>query len=131
MKFKFSNPFIKLSAGVSAYLMAANAHAAPAGPTVGSMATNIAANVWQFTDAISTAAVVVGTGFGMAGVYKLKQHAESPGNVSINAGLGRIAAGAGLIGLPFVINSTFNTLGVSDQATGTGVTGSSLNRFNQ
>ena len=128
MKLKFSNPFTKIGAGVSAYLMAANAYAQG---TVGfgSMATAVAGNFWEATDVVSTASYVVGAGFGMAGVMKLKQHAESPGNVSINAGLGRIGAGASLVALPWVINTAFNTAGVGDQSASTGVVNSSGNRF--
>ncbi len=129
MKLKISNPFTTIGAGVSAYLMAANAYAQAQG--IGVMATSVAGNFWQATDVISAASYVVGAGFGMAGVMKLKQHAESPGNVSINAGLGRIGAGASLVALPWVVQTAFGTAGVSDQNTVTGVTDASTNRFAQ
>ncbi len=128
MKLKISNPYTKICAGFSSYLIASNAHAQTT--SLGTMATAVAGNFWQATDVISTASYVAGACFGMTGVLKLKAHAEAPANVPINAGLGRLAAGAGLVAVPFVINSTFNTAGAGgEQGTTTGITNSSSDRF--
>ena len=128
MKLKISNPYTKLGAGISASLIAMNAHAQSTA-SLGSMATAVSGNIWQATDVISTASYVAGACFGMTGILKLKAHADAPANVPITAGMGRLAAGAGLVGVPLVINSVFNTAGVSDQNSTTGITNSSSDRF--
>ena len=126
MKIKISNPLMKFSAGISAYLMSANAYAAT-GDSLSSVSQMASSNLYQVSDIISTASYVVGAGFGMAGVVALKAHSENPGQTPVSKGAGRIAAGAGLVALPWVINTTFNSIGITESAT-TGVTGSS-NRF--
>ena len=126
MKIKISNPLVKLSAGISAYLMSANAYAQDSLSSVSQMASS---NLYQVSDIISTASYVVGAGFGMAGVVALKAHSENPGQTPVSKGAGRIAAGAGLVALPWVINTAFNSIGTNgNETTAVGVTGSS-NRF--
>lgn len=73
--------------------------------------TNINTSVSQFPTLISTAAYIAGAGLGVAGVLKLKQHVDNPGQVALKDGLVRLGAGGGLLALPFVLESMTGTIG--------------------
>jgi hypothetical protein len=125
LKPNFSHLATRLAAVVTAYFMVENVQAQAAGDSLSVVASNVSTNLYQVTDVISTCSYVAGAGLGMAGVLKLKAHAENPGNHSIAAGGGRIAAGAACVALPWVINTAFNSIGTSgNETTGTGISGS-------
>ena len=72
---------------------------------------NIRTSVSEFPTLISTAAYIGGAGLGVAGVLKLKQHVDNPGQVALKDGLVRLGAGGGLLALPFVLDSMTTTIG--------------------
>jgi hypothetical protein len=125
---KFTNPFTKLGASVSTFLMSQNAFAQA--NNLQTMSTFVSSQVYQVTDLITTGAYVAGAGLGMAGILKLKAHAENPGQHPISQGAGRLIAGGALVALPWMVNNAVGTLGSNANTTGTGVSGS-VNRLEQ
>jgi len=62
--------------------------------------------------ALSYGCYTIGGFLGIAGIMKLRQHAENPTNAPLTHGIGRVAAAAGFLALPSVmgmLNSTSNT----------------------
>ncbi len=117
---KLNNLTLKLSAAVSTYLMASSAAHAQA--SIINVSGQVSSNIYAVTDVVSTGSYLTGAGFAMAGVMSLKKHAENPGQEPVSKGVGRIAAGAALGALPWVVNTAFNSMGVTEDQ-GVGVSG--------
>jgi hypothetical protein len=94
-------------------------HQLAAALTAGIMAgqgTNAFANATTFRDIgdniitasgslpamVQTVAYVGGIGFGVAGIFKLKQHVDNPGQTPMKDGLARLGSGGALLALPYV-----------------------------
>ncbi|HRJ12005.1 MAG TPA: hypothetical protein PKW15_02045 [Alphaproteobacteria bacterium] len=69
------------------------------------------------TQVIYTGSYIGGTTALMMGAFKLKAHAENPGQTPMQQGLARLAVGAGLIALPSVGETITNSLGVDKNQT--------------
>lgn len=69
------------------------------------MSNNVIQSTNSFSGLINTAAYLAGTAFGVAGIFKLKQHVDSPAQHAMKDGLIRLGAGGGLLGFPFVVQS--------------------------
>jgi|NOAtaT_7_FD_contig_71_1404729_length_590_multi_2_in_0_out_0_1 hypothetical protein len=82
-------------------------------------AQNIADSTQSFTRLIALTAYIGGTGLAVAGIFKLKQHVDNPGQVMMKDGLVRLGAGGGLLALPFVMQSMQETISAGDE-TGVG-----------
>ena len=74
---------------------------------------NIQKSAQNIPELISTVAYIGGAGMGVAGVLKLKQHVDNPGQNPLKDGLVRLGAGGGLLALPFVLDSMTSTIGTS------------------
>jgi len=73
---------------------------------------------------ISAAFYVGGTLLVGAGLLKLKQHSENPGQTPLGQALGRIAIGGALLALPFFTQWAVNSIGTgASQASYTQMTG--------
>jgi hypothetical protein len=96
---------------------------------VGTVITNAQSNIRNAANLIYIAAYTGGVSALMMGAFKLKAHAENPaGQVPLQAGLSRLAVGAGLIALPSVANTGINTIfGTTSQQTLQGGTIQELN----
>ena len=81
---------------------ASDAHAAGAAITFKDMSSNIAVASSGFNNLISIVCWVAGAGLGVAGIFKLKQHVDNPGQTPMKDGLIRIACGGGLLAFPFI-----------------------------
>ncbi len=71
---------------------------------------------------ISTVAYVGGIGLGVAGVYKLKQHVDNPGQTPMKDGLVRLGAGGALLALPYLtaaMTGTINNAGTQSASIST------------
>ncbi|MDE1151376.1 MAG: hypothetical protein PW788_02470 [Micavibrio sp.] len=66
------------------------------------MSQNIVTASSGFNNLISTVCWIGGAGLGVAGIFKLKQHVDNPGQTPMKDGLIRIACGGGLLGFPFI-----------------------------
>jgi hypothetical protein len=79
------------------------AHAATStATTFKDMSSNIAVASSGFNNLISIICWVAGAGLGVAGIFKLKQHVDNPGQTPMKDGLIRIACGGGLLAFPFI-----------------------------
>ena len=92
-------------------LSAASAPASATLQTFDNTAQNIAEASKNFANLISIVAYIGGTGLGVAGVFKLKQHVDNPGQVAMKDGLIRLGAGGGLLGLPFLTEAMTDAAG--------------------
>jgi len=70
-----------------------------------SLVDNITTAGAAFTTLISLVGYVGGSGLGVFGIYKLKQHVDAPATVFLREGLIRLAAGGALLSLPFIIST--------------------------
>ena len=118
MKFNLSNAWLQAGVSVSTYLMASNVMA----QDVGSIATSFGTATSRFSTIVSAGSYVGGAAMGMRGMLKLKAHAENPSQTGLGVGAGSVAVGAGLIGLPFIINSVLQTGGGNASTSITGGT---------
>jgi hypothetical protein len=82
--------------------MAASGDAFAASTTFKDMSDNIMDASSGLNGLISTVCWVGGAGLGVAGIFKLKQHVDSPAQVAMKDGLVRLGAGGGLLAFPFV-----------------------------
>lgn len=64
---------------------------------------------------ISTVAYIGGIGLGVAGIFKLKQHVDNPGQVALKDGLVRLGAGGGLLALPFLTEAMTGNIAAGSQ----------------
>ena len=94
----------KLAAAMTAGMMlgASDAHAQAVNAT--NLTANLVGSSTAFTDLMSLLGYVGGTGFALAGIYKLKQHVDNPGQTPMKDGMMRLAAGGALLSLPFIVN---------------------------
>lgn len=63
---------------------------------------NIVAASSGFNNLISTVCWIGGAGLGVAGIFKLKQHVDNPGQTPMKDGLVRLGCGGGLLCFPFI-----------------------------
>jgi len=80
---------------------------------LGTIGDNIVASASNIPKMISTVAYIAGIGMGTTGIFKLKQHVDSPGNTPMKDGLIRLAAGGGLLALPYMTEAMVGTVGES------------------
>jgi len=78
--------------------------------------TNIQAGTSNFPNLISSVAYIGGIGLGVAGIFKLKQHVDNPGQHAMKDGLVRLGAGGGLLSLPYITSAMVGTVGTGGQA---------------
>lgn len=73
-----------------------------AATTFKTMSNNIVTASSGFQNLISTVCWLGGAGLGVAGIFKLKQHVDNPGQTPMKDGLVRLGAGGGLLAFPFI-----------------------------
>jgi hypothetical protein len=118
IKAKFDNMTARLAAlatvgamlGTSSMAQATGGGAG-AGQGFSGATSNIQASTADLPGLISTVAYIGGAGLGVAGVLKMKQHVDNPGQTPLKDGLVRLGAGGGLLALPFVLESMTTTIG--------------------
>ncbi len=94
----------KLAAAVTAGVLVGQANAAFA-ENFSDLSDNIVTASSRIPSLISTVAYIGGIGLGVAGVFKLKAHVDSPGQTPLKDGLVRLGAGGGLLALPFLTDA--------------------------
>ena len=102
---KCSKTTHKLAAVATLGMMMASGEAfAAAGnaTTFRDMSNNMVAASGGFQNLISTVCWIGGAGLGVAGIFKLKQHVDNPGQTPMKDGLVRIGCGGGLLAFPFL-----------------------------
>lgn len=92
----------KLAAVATVGMIAGAGSAAEAALTFRDMSNNIAVASSGFNNLISIVCWIGGAGLGVAGIFKLKQHVDNPGQTPMKDGLIRIGCGGGLLAFPFI-----------------------------
>jgi hypothetical protein len=103
MKFKFSHKFAAAFTAGSMLGLVGEARADVMNFVT--LSSNITTATSGFQDMISLLGYLGGSGMAVAGIFKLKQHVDAPGNVPMKDGLMRLAAGGALLSLPFMISA--------------------------
>jgi hypothetical protein len=86
--------------------------------TFSTVADNIMTGTGTLPNLISTVSYIGGIGLGVAGVFKLKQHVDNPGQTPMKDGLVRLGAGGGLLALPFLTDAMTGTISAGNAGTG-------------
>lgn len=108
----------KLAAAATMGIIAASSSDAQAAAATNfaDMSANIVTASSGFQNMISTVCWLGGAGLGVAGIFKLKQHVDNPGQTPMKDGLVRIGAGGGLLAFPFIQNAMSGS--IANGATG-------------
>ena len=104
----------KLAAAFTAGILMSECTSAAAATDLTVLSNNIAASGAGLPHMISTVAYVGGIGLGVAGIFKLKQHVDNPGQAPLKDGLIRLGAGGGLLALPFITNAMQGSINEGD-----------------
>lgn len=103
----------KLAAMATVAMMASSKASFAAAATGGGFSTiseNIVQSSSQFPNLISLVSYIGGLGLGVAGVFKLKQHVDNPGQTPMKDGLVRLGVGGALLTLPALTNAMTQTV---------------------
>lgn len=109
---------IKLAAALTVGVLASSTAAHASDKNFSTISDNIVDSSASLPNLISTVAYLGGCGLGVAGVFKLKQHVDNPGQTPMKDGLVRLGAGGGLLALPFMTEAMTNTVSGGDSSTG-------------
>ena len=93
--------------------------------TIGGIASKITESFKNIGKLIFSIAYVAGLGFGVAAIFKFKQHKDNPTQVPIGTPIALIAISSALVFLPGFYSPLGKTMGLEDTAggfTGGGVT---------
>jgi len=101
----------KVAAVITAAVTFGPSAQAFAADNLGTIGDNIVSSASNIPKMISTVAYIAGIGMGTTGIFKLKQHVDSPGNTPMKDGLIRLAAGGGLLALPYMTEAMVGTVG--------------------
>ena len=105
------NGVYKLSAAVTAgVLMGQSTSAIAATANLGGLTTNLHTSSAGIPGFISMIAYICGTGLAVAGIFKLKQHVDNPGQTPMKDGVMRLGAGGALLALPFIVEAMVNSI---------------------
>lgn len=100
----------KLAAALTAGALMGLGTAEAGSNNFSTVSDNIVSSAENLPNLISTVAYIGGCGLGVAGVFKLKQHVDNPGQTPMKDGLVRLGAGGGLLALPFMTEAMTNTV---------------------
>lgn len=106
----------KLAAVATMGVIAGASSQADAATTFKTMTSNIMTASSGFQGLISTVCWLGGAGLGVAGIFKLKQHVDNPGQTPMKDGLVRLGAGGGLLAFPFIQSAMQGSIADTDLA---------------
>lgn len=86
--------------------------------TIGTIAKNVTGSFQEIGQLILGIAFVAGLGFGVAAIFKFKQHKDNPTQVPVGTPVAMMAISAALVFLPGFYNPLGNTMGVEGSAGG-------------
>jgi intracellular multiplication protein IcmD len=86
--------------------------------TIGSIATNVTESFNAIGSLILGIAFVAGLGFGVAAIFKFKQHKDNPTQVPVGTPVAMMAISAALVFLPGFYDPLGNTMGLEGTAGG-------------
>ena len=103
MKTKYNITHKLAAAATLGFIAASSTESFAAGATtIRDMTNNMVSASSGFQNLISTVCWIGGSGLGVAGIFKLKNHVDNPGQTPMKDGLIRIACGGGLLSFPFI-----------------------------
>lgn len=114
----------KLAALATVAMMSTSKGAFAAAGGFSTVSNNIVDSASEFPNLISLVSYIGGLGLGVAGVFKLKQHVDNPGQTPMKDGLVRLGVGGALLTLPALTNAMTQT--VDGGTAGTVIAPSSL-----
>lgn len=106
----------QLAAALTAGMLVGEGTDAMAAQTFKDLGNNIIDSSAALPQLIQTVAYVGGIGLGVAGIFKLKQHVDNPGQTPLKDGLIRLGCGGGLLALPYVTTAMLGS--INNQASG-------------
>lgn len=86
------------------------------GGTVGGIIESSTSEMSNVPTLISWVAYLAGAGLGMAGIFKLRQHVDSPAQTPMKDGLVRLAAAGALLSLPVIMSAMTDFVGGDNTA---------------
>jgi len=112
----------KIMAALTAGVLVSQSGSAQAqqGVNFTDVTTNLTDSASNLPNLISSVAYISGIGMGVAGIFKLKQHVDNPGNAPMKDGLVRLGAGGGLLSLPYLTEAMMGSVG-SGSSTGANI----------
>lgn len=112
LRVSYRNASLSIAAAATAGFLSGPA-AAQSNETGGiaRMVNTLFENLRTIPDLIGIVAYIAGAAFGIAGIFKLKQHVDNPQQAELKDGLMRLGAGGGLIALPFVLQAVIDSFG--------------------
>ena len=125
MKYKTGRRVLKcaiFSAVISATAFAGDA------TTIGTIASKITGSFKAIGELIFGIAYVAGLGFGVAAIFKFKQHKDNPTQVPIGTPIALIAISSALVFLPSFYNPLGQTMGIEGGGAG-GFTGAGVSNL--
>jgi hypothetical protein len=78
---------------------------------INTLVGNLVTSSAGFTQLMNVLGYVGGSGMAVAGIFKLKQHVDNPGQTPMKDGIMRLAAGGALLTLPFITSVMQNSVG--------------------
>ncbi len=78
---------------------------------LGQVSKDIQGQLGEIPSLFTSAAYIMGVGFTIAGLFKLKEYVDDPSSGNMKNALIRLAVGALLILIPFVITTSSDTMG--------------------
>ncbi|MFH1157374.1 MAG: DUF6750 family protein [Pseudomonadota bacterium] len=104
------NGIYRLSAAVTAGVLVGQSTSASASADLGGLTANITTSSTSLPMFISSIAYICGVGLAVAGIFKLKQHVDNPGQTPMKDGVMRLGAGGALLALPFIANAMMQSI---------------------
>lgn len=101
----------KLAAALTAGVLASAGTAQASDTNFTDVTGKIVESSSELPNLISTVAYIGGIGLGVAGVFKLKQHVDNPGQTPMKDGLVRMGASGGLLTLPYLTEAMAGSVG--------------------
>lgn len=95
---------------VVSLLMVSTQAQAQTGPTVADMLTRVTTSFVNLPNILSAAAYLLGLFFAVTGIFKFKEHVDSPMQHHLSEGVKRFLAGGMLLGLPFMTRAVQGSL---------------------
>lgn len=110
--------YLKAGAAASAAVLAnAPGSAMASGQSLTQLSTNMTDEAASVPQLISWVAYLCGAGLGMAGIFKLRQHVDSPAQTPMKDGLIRLGASGALLALPVIMSAMTDFVGGGATAT--------------
>jgi hypothetical protein len=106
----------KLAAIATVGVLSATDAAEAGNANFANITDNLGQSASNLPNLISTVAYCGGIGLGVAGIFKLKQHVDQPGQHPMKDGLVRLGSAGALLSLPFMTEAMSNS--VSDGNSG-------------